>query len=162
MANIYKSVDWAVSIADDASHGYDQEHRNGPNYDCSSLVSTALNKGGFNVSPNSWTGNLYDQLISNGFTPLPLDSPRQLGDIFLNVRHHVVMCVDDYNIVQASINENGGVTGGETGDQTGREIYVCPFYWYSHGWDYHLRPPISSYKNDQKKMYELVIQLCRG
>ena len=162
MANIYAAVDWAVDVANNPAHGYDQEHRNGPDYDCSSFVATALNKGGFDVSPLSWTGNLYDQLLGNGFTVVPLDAPRQLGDVFLNVRHHVVMCVNENQLVQASINEQGGITGGKTGDQTGTEIYVCPFYWYSHGWDYHLRPPVSSYKNEEKKTYELVIDIVLG
>ena len=35
---IEKAVEWAISIANDNSHGYDQAHRDGPDYDCSSLI----------------------------------------------------------------------------------------------------------------------------
>ena len=42
-------------------------------------------------------------------------------------------------MVKASINELGGVTGGKTGDQTGREIYIGNYYKPSYGWDYVLR-----------------------
>ena len=40
-------------------------------------------------------------------------------------------------LVQASINEYGTVTGGQTGDQTGREIYTRGYYNYP--WDCVLR-----------------------
>ena len=39
--------------------------------------------------------------------------------------------------MQASINEYGAVTGGQTGDQTGREIYTRGYYNYP--WDCVLR-----------------------
>ena len=39
-------------------------------------------------------------------------------------------------IGQASINENGRISGGETGDQTGYEIRVCA--WYDFPWDTYL------------------------
>ena len=164
MADIYKAVDWAITIAQDAAHGYDQEHRNGPDYDCSSFVSTALAVGGFDISCFSWTGNMLPQLLGQGFTQIPLEAERKAGDIFLNVRHHVVMCIDRNQIVQASINENGGITGGRTGDQTGHEIAICPFYWYTHGWDYHLRPPKESYlpQDPPKQRRKVVIKVCRG
>lgn len=149
MPNIYKSVDWAIAIANDSAHGYDQTHRNGPDYDCSSFVSTALEKGGFKISPYSWTGNMVQQLKNCGFYEVPIYGERQLGDIFIHTAHHVVMCVDRNRIVQASINEFGGATGGTSGDQTGHEIYIGTFYNPSYGWEYHLRPPSSSYLESQ-------------
>lgn len=161
MPNINTAVEWAIAVARDNRHGYDQEHRNGPDYDCSSLVATALKQGGFDISEFSWTGNLYWQLIANGFYPVPISSKRQKGDVFLNENHHVVLCVNENEIVQASINEFGNVTGGQTGDQTGREIYICPYYDYSYGWDYHLRPPDESYETEVKDR-ELVINFVMG
>lgn len=148
MANIHTSVNWAIGIANDNTHGYDQTNRNGPDYDCSSFVSTALNNGGFNISPSSWTGNMRSQLIADGWTEKPINAERKLGHVFLNEQHHVVLCIDSSRIVQASINENGGTTGGQTGDQTGTEIYVRNFYTPSYGWDYHLVPPSYSYINE--------------
>ena len=67
MPSIKKAIDFMIMIANDSKHGYDQTHRNGPDFDCSSLVATALNVAGFNVSPYSWTGNLEPQLIKCGF-----------------------------------------------------------------------------------------------
>lgn len=139
MGNISKAVQFMLDVANDNKHGYDQTHRNSPDYDCSSLVGTALNKAGFNVSPYSWTGNLRKQLLACGFKEIPVNAPRKMGDIFLTESRHVVMCVDSAIIVHASINEKGKVTGGKSGDQTGKEICTRTFYTPSYGWDYHFR-----------------------
>lgn len=139
MGNIEKAVKFMVDTANDNTHGYDQKHRNGPNYDCSSLLGTALHKAGFDVMSTSWTGNLRKQLLKCGFKEISVKAERKRGDIFLSEGHHVVMCVDGENIVHASINEKGTVTGGKTGDQTGKEICVRSFYTPSYGWDYHFR-----------------------
>jgi hypothetical protein len=61
------------------------------------------------------------------------------GDIILNETHHVCCYIGNGQIVQASINELGTTTGGQTGDQTGKEIYVRDFYTYKYGWDCVLR-----------------------
>lgn len=145
MGDINKAVKFMIDIANDDTHGYDQTNRNSPDYDCSSLVGTALNYAGFNVSKYSWTGNLRKQLLNSGFFELPVDSERQCGDIFLTEGKHVVMCVDSDTIVHASINEKGTATGGKTGDQTGKEICVRSFYIPTYGWQYHFRyQPIKS------------------
>lgn len=39
-------------------------------------------------------------------------------------------------IGHASIDENGHITGGKLGDQTGKEI--CIRTWYNKGWDYYI------------------------
>lgn len=39
-------------------------------------------------------------------------------------------------IIHASINENGKITGGTPGDQTGKE--VCVRKWYSKPWEYYI------------------------
>lgn len=137
MANIYKAVKFMIDTANDNSHGYDQKHRNAPDYDCSSLVGTALHVGGFNVSPYSWTGNLERQLVACGF--VKCEAPWLAGDIHLKTGKHVCMSVSAKEIAQASINEKGKTTGGKTGDQTGKEIWVRPYYKYPGGWDCHYR-----------------------
>lgn len=139
MGDIKKAVEWAVKIANDPTHGYDQEQRNGPDYDCSSLVATALKQAGFNVSEQSWTGNLKGQLMAEGF--YLCSAPWMPGDIHLNTQKHVCMSVDADMIVEASVNELGGIVGAQSGDQTGNEISIKPFYVYRHGWNYHLRAP---------------------
>lgn len=137
MSDILKAVQFMISTANNDIHGYDQTNRNSPDYDCSSLVGTALYEAGFKVSPYSWTGNLLEQLKSCGFTECK--APWQAGDVHLNVKHHVCMSINPSQIVHASINELGKATGGKTGDQTGKEICIRDYYEYSKGWDYHLR-----------------------
>ena len=140
MSNIEKAVSFMIDIAKDDSHGYDQIHRTGgTDYDCSSLVGTALNQAGFNVKKSSTTRTLRAQLLACGFKTVSVGGARKRGDIFLKEGHHVVMCTDTNNIVHASINEKGKTTGGKPGDQTGKEICVRSFYNYKGGWDYHFR-----------------------
>lgn len=144
MADISKAVAFMIQIANDDTHGYDQVNRNSPDYDCSSLVATALNKAGFNVSIYSWTGNLEEQLRACGF--VDCERPWKAGDIHLNILNHVCMSINASQIAQASINELGTVSGGQTGDQTGKEIYIRDYYEYPSGWDLHLR-----YTGENKK-----------
>lgn len=125
MPNIEKAVLWAVQIAADDRHGYSQVHRNSPDYDCSSLVGTALSEAGFAVSKYSTTRNLESQLIKCGFKKC--HAPWKRGDIHLAAGHHVTMSTDASHIVHASQSENGGIDG-KTGDQTGREICIRTYY----------------------------------
>lgn len=149
MPNIEKAVSWMEEIANDNSHGYDQTHRNGPNYDCSSFLGTALSKAGFSVSASSTTRNLKKQLESCGFKPC--NKPWKRGDIHLKVGKHVVTSTDSTHIVHASINEKGKTTGGKSGDQTGKEICIRNYYDYMDGWDYHYRYDIAKVLPTLKK-----------
>lgn len=125
MPKIETAVAWAEQIAADDRHGYSQSHRNGPDYDCSSMIGTALSKARFAVSEYSTTRNLESQLIKCGFKKC--QAPWKRGDIHLAAGHHVTMSTDASHIVHASQSENGGIDG-ETGDQTGREICVRSYY----------------------------------
>lgn len=136
MPSIETAVQWMISIANDDSHGYDQANRLGPNYDCSSFVSTGLKQGGFNISPSNTTHTLYSTLTSLGFVVVT-DGSRKRGDIHLKEDAHVTCSINESEIVHASINEHGEVTGGTSGDQTGKEICIRSYYDYP--WDYHLR-----------------------
>lgn len=137
MADINKAVSFMINTAKDNIHGYDQQYRNSPDYDCSSLVGTALYYAGFAVSPYSWTGNLESQLRKAGF--VDCQAPWKAGDIHLNRENHVCMSINESQIVEATINEKGTTTGGKTGDQTGKEIRIASYYNYYLGWDLHLR-----------------------
>lgn len=125
MSKIENAVAWAEQIAADNRHGYSQVQRNGPDYDCSSFVGTALANAGFPVSIYSTTRNLGEQLENAGF--VKCGKPWKRGDIHLAAGHHVTMSVDANRIVHASQSENGGIDG-QTGDQTGKEICVRSYY----------------------------------
>ncbi len=143
MSIINNAVTWAVNIANDNSHGYDQIGRWGPDYDCSSLVISAYEQAGLKVKEAgaSYTGNMKNAFVKCGFSALPYKKGMALykGDVLLNEKHHTALYIGDDMIVQATSNEKGGIYNGVDGDQTGREIATGRFYEYSKGWDYVLR-----------------------
>lgn len=144
---INKAVAWAVGIADDPAHGYDQANRWGADYDCSSFVITAWQQAGVPVKTSgaSYTGDMYWAFLRCGFRDvtnsvnLNTGANLQNGDVVLNTKHHTEMYIGNGKMVKASINEFGGTTGGKSGDQNGREIYIGNYYKPSYGWDYVLR-----------------------
>ena len=147
MSKINNAVNWAVDIANNPDHGYDQTHRWGPNYDCSSLVIQAWQNAGVPVKSAgaTYTGNMKNVFLANGFKDVTASVNRatgaglQKGDIVLNIVNHTAMCIssETHQLVMASINEKGTATGGKTGDQTGGEIKTRTYYNYP--WDCVLR-----------------------
>lgn len=162
MNKIGAAVELARCMAADEKHGYDQSHRWGPDYDCSSLIITVWEQAGVPVrtSGATYTGNMREVFLRCGFADVSgevsLGDGRGLeaGDVLLNHRNHTAMMVDKYNLVQASINELGTVTGGQTGDQTGGEIAVRSYYNFP--WDCVLR-----YRehDEEEKAAEETVQL---
>ena len=144
---IEKAVTWAIKIAQDPAHGYDQIRRWGPDYDCSSLMISAWQQAGVPVKTAgaTYTGNMAPVFLCCGFEDVTAEvnlatgTGLQRGDVLLNTQHHTAMSIGGGQIVHASINESGRATGGKTGDQTGREICVRSYYKYSKGWDKVLR-----------------------
>lgn len=142
---IDKAVAWALSIANDPTYGYDQSSRWGPNYDCSSFVISAWQQAGVPVKTAgaSYTGNMLSSFLKCGFrnvlslVNVSTGYGLKKGDVLLNTVHHTEMYIGDGKDVKASINEKGTVTGGKSGDQTGREI--CVGNYYNYPWNYVLR-----------------------
>ena len=138
---IYQMEAWAG----DSAHGYDQANRWGPDYDCSSAVISAWELAGGPVKTRgaTYTGNMRGIFLRCGFedvtdaVDLNSGTGLQRGDVLLNVQHHTAMYCGNGMEVEASINENGGVTGGQPGDQTGREFLVRTYRNYP--WDCVLR-----------------------
>ena len=127
---IEQYVTWAIGIANDNSHGYSQKNRWGPDYDCSSLVVSALVKNGFQVGFAVWTGNMKAELTKYGFKWCTDFSKLKRGDILLvhsKTRQHTEIYIGKGKTVGAHIAETGGVYG-VAGDQTGNEISVGPYY----------------------------------
>lgn len=145
MGVIEKAVDFMVSIANDSAHGYDQANRWGPDYDCSSLVISAYEQAGVPVKSKgaTYTGNMKSIFLACGFKDVTAQVNRstgaglQTGDVLLNEQHHTAMYIGGGKLVQASINEKGGIRNGQTGDQTGREIASGAYYNFP--WDCVLR-----------------------
>lgn len=136
------AVNWAVGIAEDNSHGYDQGSRWGPDYDCSSLVISAWEFAGVPVKTNgaTYTGDMYQVFTALGFQDVTAGwtaATAEAGDVLLNHERHTAMIRGFQNgvayVVEANGNEFGGATGGATGDQTGGEILVRPYTESSFG-----------------------------
>lgn len=146
-SEVDRAIDWAVNIANDNSHGYDQGSRWGPDYDCSSFVISAYDYADVPVIKKgaSTTSNMRPAFTKCGFkdviTKINLSTGEGLvkGDVLLNPGHHTALYIGDGQLVQASQNENGEVTGGKKGDQNGKEIQVKAYYNYP--WDCVLRFP---------------------
>lgn len=145
MSKTDAAVELAKCMANDPTHGYDQQHRWGPDYDCSSLLITVWEQAGVAVrtAGATYTGNMRDTFLRCGFEDVTglvsLGDGRGLlaGDVLLNYANHTAMMVDRTTLVQASINELGTTTGGQSGDQTGGEIALRGYYNYP--WDCVLR-----------------------
>lgn len=151
-----KAVEWAVNIANDDTHGYDQAKREGPDYDCSSLIINAYEQAGLPLKSKgaSYTGNIEEVALNLGFTNVTTLTNQgknidklESGDILLNPSSHVEMYIGNNQKVGAHINEKGTTTGGQTGDQTGREIDVSKM---SGTWNVVLRPPKGTTNNNNE------------
>ena len=140
---IKNAVEWAVAIANDNSHGYSQDNRWGPDYDCSSLLISAWQQAGVPVKDKgaSYTGNMYDAFIACGFqdvtnsVDMASGSGIIYGDVLLNHVNHTAMSIGNGRMVQASSNRGNP----QTGDQDGTEIWTCGYYNYP--WNCVLRYP---------------------
>lgn len=136
-----------IEVANDNSHGYDQEHRWGMDYDCSSLVITAYQQAGVPLSC-TYTENMLQDMLRHDFVDVKNEvnvvtgAGLEVGDVLLNEIHHTAVYVGNGQMVEATGNEMHGVIGGKTGDQTGAEIAINPYHdygWGTIGWDYVLR-----------------------
>lgn len=139
-----------IAIAEDNKHGYSQYERYGPDYDCSSLTIEAAERAGYKVKRHgaTYTGNMKQAFIKEGFTDVTksvdLRTGRGLkrGDVLLSEKYHVEVYIGNGKLVGANSDEVGGIRGAKKGDQTGREIWVKPYFVYRKGWDCVLRPPV--------------------
>ena len=158
-SRVESAVAWAIEIAKDDTHGYSQGAENatpshpytgsreGPDYDCSSLVYHAFNQAGFNIIDN-WHRNpkyfnryngrqysgdadtIWDDLSIDGgwakYSWAEVADNLQRGDILCRPQFHVAIYIGDGMTVEArGVNNPTGMGRYETGDQGG-EIDFYP------------------------------------
>lgn len=144
---IENATSWMEKMAKDNSHGYDQTYRWGEkgDYDCSAAVITAFQQAGVPVKTKgaTYTGNMLTVFKQCGFQDitakinLATGSGLQRGDVLLNTVHHTALYCGNGKEVEASINEKGTATGGQPGDQTGKEFLIRSYRNYP--WTHVLR-----------------------
>lgn len=162
---VESAVQWAIEIANDETHGYSQGAENatpynpytgsreGPDYDCSSLVYHAFNHGGFPIidtwhkNPkylSRYGGRQYsgdadtiwaDLSVIGGwkkFSWWEVKDNLQRGDILCLPEHHVAIYMGDGLTVEArGVNNPTGRGRYETGDQGGEIDFYSA---YGRGW----------------------------
>ena len=150
-------VQWAMAMADDSSHGYSQGAENatesypytgsreGPDYDCASLIYHALNHAGFAII-EAWQHNpdyyrLYngrqetgdadtiwpDLQKIGGFSRYSWENVEQdlkRGDILCRPDTHVAIYIGDGRTVEARGVNNPRGGSWKTGDQGGELITI--------------------------------------
>jgi hypothetical protein len=129
-----KALQWAIGLANDQSHGYSQQNRWGPDYDCSSLAIESYRKAGVPIDLNQvcYTGNM-QQLTKFGFKDvtssvnLNTGAGLQPGDILYyhisGTNGHTALYAGNGQIVHARGQSYGS---SKTGDQ-GTEIAVTAY-----------------------------------
>lgn len=147
MSVIEKATQIMENWANDGVHGYDQQFRWGEkgDYDCSSAVISAWELAGVPVKTSgaSYTGNMYSVFLGCGFedvtggVDLVHGAGLQRGDVLLNHKNHTAIYAGGGRTVEANINELGTTTGGQPGDQNGREFFFRGYRNFP--WDCVLR-----------------------
>lgn len=148
----------AASAIDQANTGYNQARRWSffdrrsktiiPNKeaDCSSTCGAIMALGGYKVDLTTgtfYTGTIRARAVAAGFKAFRFTSLSELqaGDFVVCEGHHVEFVPKVGTMFSANSDEHHRATGGQPGDQTGREVYFKKWYVFSHGWDWVLRPP---------------------
>lgn len=161
------AITWAIGIVENPKHGYDQTNRWSPDYDCSSFVIMAYENAGVKVK--SVGGATYTKNMKSGFTKcgfkdvaskvnLQTGKGLIIGDVLLKAGYHTAIYLGNGKIAHASLNENGQITGGKTGDQAS-EIRIQSYFF--DNWDTVLRyekieSPSVTVETTNKKLNESV------
>ena len=154
---VENAVTWAINIANNNKYGYSDgskacgyKSRLGPDYDCSSLISSAYNKAGFNVYAGSNTRTMKKNFTAVGFKWIPAS---QLGGTAIKasyLKRGDILLSETYGHTELYIGNNQRCGAHwdydkKTGDGDGKEINVQTYCNYF-------------YRNNKKVYYEGVLR----
>lgn len=113
----------------------------GGDTDCSGGVSQACIAAGYITKDQTFSTREEDEVLTGaGFTKIPFSAGEaRRGDV-LWMQGHTGVCIGDGMQADAGYDENGGISGGTPGDQTGGEQGRRELY---SSWEYIYRPPSS-------------------
>lgn len=139
-----KALKWMTDLAADQSHGYSQQSRWGPDYDCSSSVISAWQTAGVPVKTAgaTYTGNMKKIFLANGFSDvtkkvdLASGSGLVAADVLLNEdgrgtsgNGHTSMYAGDGLLVHARGQSYGSSKSGDQGTEIAVTAYRNhPYY----------------------------------
>ena len=112
---VQKALEWAMQVANDDSIGYSMNTslRNGPDYyDCSAFVIHAYRYGGLSLSGATYTGNMYESFLAEGFQDVTSEIDLTtgdgliVGDVLLNTVYHTEIYSGNGKMVGARGREN--------------------------------------------------------
>ena len=115
-------------------------------FDCSGAVIDCYEAAGISCGGATYTGNMKERMVSTGnFVARSMKFIAQMGDSYLNEDNHTAMCLsaEPDVLMEFSINEKGGTTGGKTGDQKQNGEYDEAYgrgeshlaLYYDYPWD---------------------------
>ena len=112
--------------------------RSGQMCDCSSAETAIVILGGYRLAYDAGlcTANLGQALLDSGdFEQVAYDPKETLpeGRIVIAPGHHVVHSMGGGWVLSASASERGTATGGQPGNQNGREVAMIPQYDMTQG-----------------------------
>ena len=146
---VKKALEWAYQTANDDSVGYSMNPnlRNGPDYyDCSAFVIHAYRYGGLSLSNATYTGNMYESFLAEGFedvtSQVDLNTGEGMiaGDVLLNTIEHTEIYTG-----------NGKKIGAHT-DRYAKADQVSENAYSNHPWNYVLRYVVTDKTENSKSV----------